>query len=162
MKCVMCGNETMRASKADYVYDRHGVAVTLVGIRVLQCSSCGEEDIEIPRIAELDRVIARHLIERTGHLAGTEIRFLRKFLGLSGTDFAELIGVAPETVSRWENGHQTMDRGHENTLRLLAARRAPIDDYRVWDALRAIDQRPEPKTQVIRLRPEADTWADAA
>ena len=162
MKCIMCGNKTMQASREDYIYDRHGVAVTLVGIRMLRCSSCGEEDVEIPRIAELDRVIARHLIERTGHLVGAEIRLLRKFLGRSGADFAELIGVAPETVSRWENGHQMMDRGHENTLRLLAARSAPIDDYRVWDALRAIDQHTEPKSQVIRLRPEADTWADAA
>lgn len=162
MKCIACGNENMTVSYQDYVYDRHGVAATLVGIRVLRCPACGEEDVEIPRIAELDRVIAKHLIERPGHLAGPEIRFLRKFLGFSGRDFADLIGVAPETVSRWERGHQVMDRGHENTLRVLAAHRTPIEDYRVFDALRAIERTPETSLLKLRLRPEAETWADAA
>jgi DNA-binding transcriptional regulator YiaG len=34
---------------------------------------------------------------------GEEVRFLRKSLGWSGSDFAKHMGVAEETVSRWEN-----------------------------------------------------------
>jgi len=163
MKCVMCGSTQMTESIEDYVYDRHGVAATLVGIRILRCPDCDEEEVEIPQIAELDRVIARHLIEKSGHLGGAEIRFLRKFLSFSGRDFAEVIGVAPETVSRWENNHQPMDHGHEHALRaLVAASRTPIEDYRLFDALRSISRPSSVPTSRLRLRREADTWADVA
>jgi DNA-binding transcriptional regulator YiaG len=35
----------------------------------------------------------------------TEIRALRQRLGLSQMAFAVRLGITPETVSRWENGH---------------------------------------------------------
>ena len=162
MKCLVCSSNEMAVSVEDFLYDRHGVAATLVGIRVFRCPACGEEEVEIPRIAELDRVIARHLIEKPGHLASAEIRFLRKFLGLSGRDFAELVGVAPETVSRWENDKQPMEHGHEHALRLLAAIRAPVEDYRLFDALRSIVKPTRIPPVALRLRPDDGKWATAA
>ena len=152
----------MTESFEDYVYGAKGIAVTLVGIRILRCPRCGEEDVEIPRIAELDRVIARHLIEKPGHLDGAEIRFLRKLLGFSGRDLAATIGVAPETVPRWENNRQPMDHGHDHALRALAAVRAPIEDYRLFDALRGISRPPDALRRPLRLRVDAGTWAEAA
>ena len=117
-------------------------------------------------MAELDRVIARHLIDTPGHLDGAEIRFPRKFLGFSGRDFAATIGVAPETVSRREKNGQPMDHGHghghEHALRAIAVVRAPIEDYRLFDALRSISRSPEAPRRPPRLRVHAGSWAEAA
>jgi transcriptional regulator with XRE-family HTH domain len=50
-------------------------------------------------------VIALHLVEKPGPLRGDEIRFLRKWAGFPARQFAALVGVSPEHLSRIENGH---------------------------------------------------------
>lgn len=64
-----------------------------------RCDNC---EISIPHIEELHRLIAKILIDKSYRLAGEEVRFLRRVLGWSGSDFAKHMGVAEETVSRWE------------------------------------------------------------
>jgi DNA-binding transcriptional regulator YiaG len=57
---------------------------------------------EIPAIRQLLSLIARDLMEKPKALAPEEIRFLRKRLGQKQVDFANQIGVRPETLSRFE------------------------------------------------------------
>ena len=38
------------------------------------------------------------------HLIGSMISLMRKEKGLTGERFAELLGVSPQAVSKWENG----------------------------------------------------------
>ena len=57
------------------------------------------------------------------------MRFLRKYLGFSGVDFAGLLDVTPETVSRWENGKKQMSPVAERALRLMVFVRAPLAEY---------------------------------
>ena len=54
-------------------------------------------------ITRLHHTLALAVIALPGRLSGHEIRYLRKHMGLSGRDFARLMGVRPETTSRWEN-----------------------------------------------------------
>jgi DNA-binding transcriptional regulator YiaG len=58
-----------------------------------------------------------------------EIRFLRKYLGYSGADFARVIGVSPETLSRWENGKAEPSRMVDLLLRYMALTRDPLTEY---------------------------------
>jgi DNA-binding transcriptional regulator YiaG len=69
----------------------------------------------------LHRAIAEILIGKTARLAGSEIRFLRRCLGLSETDLARRLGVTIETVSRWEHGSSGMRVSAERLLRVIAA-----------------------------------------
>lgn len=41
-------------------------------------------------------------------LSGREIRFLRKPIGEKAVSLAKHLDVAPETLSRWENGHEAV------------------------------------------------------
>ena len=50
-------------------------------------------------------MIAFGLIKRPRRLSGSEVRFLRKHAGLPARQFARLLGVTPEHLSRVENGH---------------------------------------------------------
>lgn len=45
---------------------------------------------------------------------------IRKRLGLTQAQFAEQIGVATNTVARWERGELNMRPSHERFIKLLA------------------------------------------
>ena len=99
--CFNCGGD-LTSRRETRRYGR-GIDVVLVGIEVRHCDDCGEEEVVIPRIKELHNAIAADLVNRPGTLSPGEIRFLRTHMGFSSKDFAEHMGVTPETVSRWEN-----------------------------------------------------------
>lgn len=44
--------------------------------------------------------VVQHIARSPERLGPAEIRFLRKYVGYSGKDFARFVGVTPETVSR--------------------------------------------------------------
>jgi hypothetical protein len=58
VKCMNCGNEMGAPAKADRPYDALPGAI-LSGVEVRTCSVCGEEEVAIPRLTELNRVLAR-------------------------------------------------------------------------------------------------------
>lgn len=61
----------------------------------------GEEAVAIHDVDQLHRVIGRSLA-RKPRLTGSELRFLRKEMGLSQNRLAELLGTSEQTVSLWE------------------------------------------------------------
>jgi putative zinc finger/helix-turn-helix YgiT family protein len=157
MKCLLCSGK-MTTKRENYRYAACGLPnVTLVGVDVRRCATCGEHEIVIPRIEELHRVLAAAIVRRTSRLTSHEIRFLRKYLGYSGVDFARIVGVSAETVSRWENGKETMRRSAENLVRMLVVHQQPIRQYAV-DTLARIGRRRAPKAIGVRMKGE--TWVE--
>lgn len=120
VKCLQCG-APMESTIGPHRYSR-GIDVVLHGIERRRCPECGEEEVVIPKIEKLHRVIARTIARKPGHLKPGEIRFLRTYLGYSSADFANVLGVTPETVSRWErmSKPQKMAAPAERLLRMLA------------------------------------------
>lgn len=75
-----------------------------------------------------------------GEATGEVFKFIRKAVGMKASELAELLGVAAETISRWETGEREVDRGafalladiarerlegRASTLGMLKALRAP-------------------------------------
>lgn len=132
MKCGECGAAGLRESVETVPYEGSGLeGIYLEGVRVRRCPKCGEWEIAIPRIESLHRAIATHLAERREKLGPREIRFLRKYLGLSGTDFAARVSVDKATVSRWErvDAPMAMSPQTERLLRVLVLSEKPIESY---------------------------------
>lgn len=156
MKCTQCG-AAMKARKENHRYDECGLKhVTLVGVQVSRCPKCGDHEISIPRIEGLHRLIARVLIDKATRFTGDEVRFLRKNLGWSGSDFAKHMGVADETVSRWENDAAPIGPQADRLLRLMVAQGRLTTSYPA-ERLTQIDPR---KAKVTRLQVESrhDQW----
>jgi putative transcriptional regulator len=129
MKCDRCGAQ-MKSARENYRYDECGLdSVTLMNVEVRRCPECGEYEVDIPRMNELHRLIARMVASKAPRLTAHEVRFLRKYLGFSGVDFAATLDVTPETVSRWETGKKQMSPVAERALRLMVFVRDPIDEY---------------------------------
>ena len=109
MKCSYCKVEMQRrhaTPDCPYSYKLSGLkSEMLTGIDVYTCPKCHVEMPIIPRAAELQACIADRLVRKSGLLKGDEIRFLRKYAGLPAQNFARLIRISPEHLSRIENGH---------------------------------------------------------
>src|SRR5215813_14669976 len=159
MKCPQCRHQMVRSIE-NHRYTESGLSnVVLVDVEVRRCQNCGEITVSIPRIEELHRTLAMALIRHPGRLAPSEIRFLRKWLGWSGVDFAKHMGVAPETVSRWESMENMKPMGGtaERLLRLAVAHGQPVDEYPI-DMLIDISDDQTSDTALLAMKPERTGW----
>ncbi|NOY92692.1 MAG: helix-turn-helix domain-containing protein [Deltaproteobacteria bacterium] len=134
-KCRNCGatdslSSTREARPLDSL-----PAVIVHRLKVTRCAACGAESVSIPRLEELHEVVAKALVQRPGRLAGPEVRYLRKWMGWSGRDFAEKFELTPEHVSRVENGHHPISAVADKLLRVLVLTRTPTPEYSPEDVL---------------------------
>jgi len=87
MKCLQC-DAKMTSRRENYRYDSSGLSdVSLLGVDVRRCSTCGEYEVVIPRIEELHSRITCELFRESWRLTAAEILFLRKCLGWSEAEF---------------------------------------------------------------------------
>lgn len=117
MKCYRCGRE-MKCFKGEHHYTESGLDVILKGIEICECP-CGERIVGIPAVAKLHSLLGHELIKKQSRLAGNEVRFLRKNMGMTGTALSELMKIRKETLSRWENGERPISESHDRLLRLI-------------------------------------------
>lgn len=154
-RCRVCGTAT-EVRRENYKYDASGLDnITLQNIEVRHCPKCGERQALIPSLAELHKSIALALAEKRERLFPKEIRFLRKYLGLSSADFAAKIGVDPATVSRYESttDPQPMGKQTERLLRLMVMVEKPVQSYPLEELATQ-----EPKSVRMTLAPRKGGW----
>ncbi len=155
MKCLICG-EQMDSRIGSAPYDALP-GVVLKGVRINECPDCGEREVEIPRITELNRVLSRVLLCQSTRLTGPQIRFLRKHLGLSGTDFARRMGVSKSTVSRWESDKQKIGSSNDRLLRMMVAYEEPVEDF--TDRLPNVaGEAPDNRNMRVNVREADQRW----
>lgn len=152
LQCTECG-EAMVSTREDRPYSKLP-GVLLCGVEVLRCPKCGETEVVIPKPNQLGDLLARHITGKRNRLIGPEIRFLRAHLDLSGVELARRMGVAPETVSRWENGKDAMGPVADRLLRLLVAGDTPSE------ALAEIGDESKPLSLAVRA--SGAGWKEAA
>ena len=106
-RCPECGKKAVEPATVPHTsqirHDGRLYTVELPRLRVPRCSACGELVFD----NEADKQIAQALRAQLGLLAGEQIRHDREALGLSQRVLAEHLGVAVETISRWETGALT-------------------------------------------------------
>lgn len=107
MKCINCG-------KADLVRDTVPHTLTVAGVEFAtelpgqRCPACGYSTVHGPAAVRFELLVAAELVKR-GLRGGASFKFMRKALGMKAIEIAEAFNVAPETVSRWENGQREVD-----------------------------------------------------
>ncbi|MCL2779432.1 MAG: type II toxin-antitoxin system MqsA family antitoxin [Polyangiaceae bacterium] len=106
--CTNCGSKTLKTTTED-----HEIRIGQKSIRgvidAIACERCGEVYFPADAIERLERDVATTLV-RTGNVDGDAFRFVRHVIGMQAKDLAALLGVAAETVSRWEQGQRDVDR----------------------------------------------------
>lgn len=142
MDCPYCGNPLTKGGRLDsYFHKVGGSEIELIGsVTRLRCANgCQADAIEIPNLAGLIAAVALSRATQPMKLNASEIRFLRKTIGLQSKDLASSLNVSPEAVSRWESGGQPMSPQAEKVLRIVAVSilgpRAPAIDVGVETVL---------------------------
>jgi len=119
IKCSNCG-ELAEIAHGNYKFRESGLDnVVLCGIEIIKCKHCGNEDPIIPGINDLFRTIALALVTKPYRLAGEEVRFLRKYMGLTGDGFSRLLHIDKTTLSKWENNDDPVGTHSDLAIRMI-------------------------------------------
>jgi DNA-binding XRE family transcriptional regulator len=89
-----------------------GVELTARGEK---CRECGEVVFSSDEVRRQERLVAAGLVER-GIRTGRDFKYVRKVSGMRANELAALLGVRPETVSRWERDEVEIPRTTAFTL----------------------------------------------
>lgn len=137
MNCERCGGTTKILKGQTWQYTESGLDnVYLRNVDVCACSACDAKSPRLPRINDLHAAIGRAIALQKIPLSGNEARYLRKHLGLQAKEWAVLLRIPPETLSRWENGKQVIGPQSDSLIRAfyflkLAETGQPIPDHAV-------------------------------
>lgn len=99
-------------------------------------------------------------IAKKARLTGSELRFLRKELGLSQRGLAELIGSSEQSVSLWERRGR-MPKLADRIVRLLYLETAE-GNLKVKSALEELVQLDEHPSDRLAFQAETEGWKEAA
>ncbi|MBI3468234.1 MAG: type II toxin-antitoxin system MqsA family antitoxin [Planctomycetes bacterium] len=102
---------------AQITHDGRMHVVTVPDLRVARCRSCGEFVFD----HDADDQISQGLRAQLRLLRPEQLRKIRTVFGLTQRKLAERLGVAEETISRWETGMLIQSRAMDNLLRVYFA-----------------------------------------
>jgi len=116
-KCGECKQKSVVLAVQKYDaalwHDGRSYPVSIPDLEVLACQNC--KNIIIPDQSEerLENALRRAV----GLLMPSEIKSYREALGLTQELMAHYMGIAKDTISRWETGAQIQQQGFDNYLR---------------------------------------------
>jgi len=120
-RCVECKSGRIRKGEVQEELNVNGVLFT-AKLPALVCRACGNNYVTHETLGRFELAVADWLGQH-GVRTAEAFRFMRKSLGLKATEVAELFDVTPETISRWENGHGSVDVGAFAVLGELVSER---------------------------------------
>jgi len=159
--CENCSTP-LRIFREPHRYTIHADwAVTIEDAEVRRCPKCGHHEVVIPRPQALNRTIAAAVIRKQTRLAGPEMVFLRSQMGLTARALARVMGVVPESISRWETGALPVSPPVDRLLRTMVA--LTIDGEKLSvQVLADIAGEAGPLKLVVTLDPKKGAWRCAA
>jgi DNA-binding transcriptional regulator YiaG len=117
--CSNCG-AAARVARGTYRFTESGLGnVYLAGLELIRCPKCKNVDPIIPNMRGLMRFLALAVLEKPWRLSGDEIRYLRKYLRMTGEQFASHLGVDKTTLSKWENDRDPVGEPSDRLIRAI-------------------------------------------
>ncbi|MGH9639209.1 MAG: hypothetical protein ACRD3Y_04055 [Bryobacteraceae bacterium] len=154
-KCGSCGKRS-KVRKGNFRYDEIGAPILLKNLQISECTACGMREPILRDKKRLMDAIAFAVAGQPWKLRGSDVRFLRKYLGMTGLAFGKLVQVEPETLSRWENDQQDIGKNTDRLVRFVVLGKSPelrknIEEF--MNKYRELTDRDAPKSAHIEIDP---------
>jgi putative zinc finger/helix-turn-helix YgiT family protein len=143
-RCFECRAKEVFPKATDYTttakHDGRVYTIRIPDLEIPTCRKCGAQTFSV---GDDDRIRAA-LRAQIGLLTPEEIHKHRGQLEMTQQELADQVGIAKETVSRWETGGMIQSRAMDNLLRLF---------FESEEVRRLLRQRfaPEPPKPVNRV-----------
>lgn len=118
--CNTCGG-VATVTRKNYLSRDMGIPVKFQNIELIECSKCGSVEPIIPNMDGLMLTLATAIVCSPQKLDGEEVRFLRKYVGKSATEFARFLHIDPTHLSKIENEKTEIGSSLDKLVRLVAA-----------------------------------------
>lgn len=119
-RCTNCDAEATQIT-GNYLFSESGLSnLVLKNIEIIKCDQCGTSDPIISRPKDIIKTLARAIVNKPFALTGEEIRFLRKYLGMSQDTFASYLHSDKAVLSRWENDREPVGSKSDLLIRTIA------------------------------------------
>ena len=120
IKCE-CGGTLVTAILPKYDFSGYvGFEVMLNGMEGLRCDKCGGETLPGGLINVVLNYTIVQIVKQPRRLNGAEARYLRHSMDATQEELATRMGIARETVGKWECGGADISAQHDFVLRVFA------------------------------------------
>ncbi|MGZ5967372.1 MAG: type II TA system antitoxin MqsA family protein [Polyangiales bacterium] len=155
-KCYACGSARLVRGTRDRRLEVDS-RTFIASQPFTRCEACGESISDGRWLHAFELEIAR-TIATDGPSTGDGFRFMRKAIGLQASELAELLDVTRETVSRWENEKQDLERRAVAILSSLVLE--TVEGRRLLlDRLHALRNGRAKLAKTVRIEPGPDAFA---
>lgn len=118
-RCPTCSKREINLNvvdfKIDVKHDGRLHKLHLPRFSVPKCASCGELILGNDADDQIQAALREHL----NLLSPNDIRVWREKLDLTQRQLGSALGIAHETISRWESGALIQSRANDNLMRLF-------------------------------------------
>lgn len=148
-RCVECGGELKPFEREERRTVSGQTFATM--LRGRKCTACEFKAFDGASLEGFERAIAQHIAEH-GPVSGEAFKWMRKAgLAMRAVDLAALLGVAPETLSRWETGEREVPRAEWAAVAALVLEQ-PREKRPMLERLQRLAKGPPKATRtVVRL-----------
>jgi len=116
----MCGNDDLHLDESEKLVKIEGTEVN-VPFHLHWCEACGSEIALNEDLRFNARAMRQARKKHYGFLTGEEVRIIRKQLGLSQEQAAQLFGGGPVAFSKYENDEVTQSEAMDRLIWLVGS-----------------------------------------
>lgn len=128
--CLVCGHGKMSELLITEVFTYKKHECKIPDYRIFRCDKCAEEFVSPKSLKESEKMLTDFRRKIDGLLTSDEIKAIRKKLGKTQKELAEMLDVGEKTFARYENGQVTQGRPMDFILRALDVHPDLIDSIK--------------------------------
>lgn len=115
-----CGGHLRPQLLAEYDFSGYvGFPLKLLNVPGLRCTKCAAETVHGGVINLVFKVLVSVIAQSPGRLNAEQARFLRRVVGTTQQELSDRMGIARETVAKWECGDAIISPQHDLILRVI-------------------------------------------
>lgn len=117
--CPVCGAGALAQKVVEEVFTYKGQTLTVPDYVVYECAACGEAVVDPASSKRASKLLKDFGRGVDGLLTAADIKRIRKKLGYTQEQMAEVCGGGLKGFARYESGQVMQSKGMDNLLRIL-------------------------------------------